>query len=173
MFTLPYRTLIHQKRWATNGLNGVLTANLARLPADEQVLVRRLLDHVQTVDEIFQHNLEARPHGHRAPRSAELPSFDALADKARTIADWYVDYADGLTEAEVDQPIAFAFSNGEPASMTRGEMLLHVVTHTSYHRGFAADLFFQVPARPPTMDLPVYLREKGAQVAPNKKQETA
>jgi uncharacterized damage-inducible protein DinB len=57
--------------------------------------------------------------------------------------------------------------------MTRGEMLLHVVTHTSYHRGFAADLFFQVPARPPTMDLPVYLREKGAQIAPNKKQETA
>jgi uncharacterized damage-inducible protein DinB len=138
MFTLPYRTLIHQKRWATNGLNEVLAANLARLPADEQVLVRRLLDHVQTVDEIFQHNLEGRPHGHRAPRSAELPSFDALAAKARAIADWYVDYADGLPEAEVDQPIAFAFSNGEPASMTRGEMLLHVATHAAGHRGQVA-----------------------------------
>jgi len=138
MFTLPYRTLIHQKRWATNGLNGVLGANLARLPADEQVLVRRLLDHIQTVDEIFQHNLKARPHGHRAPRSAELPSFDALADKARAIADWYVDYADGLAAAEVDEPIAFAFSNGEPASMTRGEMLLHVATHGAGHRGQVA-----------------------------------
>jgi uncharacterized damage-inducible protein DinB len=138
MFTLPYRTLIHQKRWATNGLNEILAANLARLPADEQVLVRRLLDHVQTVDEIFQHNLEGRPHGHRAPRSAELPSFDALADKARTTADWYVDYADGLAEAEVDQPITFAFSNGEPASMTRGEMLLHVATHAAGHRGQVA-----------------------------------
>ena len=138
MFTLPYRTLIHQKRWATNGLNEVLSANLARLPADEQVLVRRLLDHVQTVDEIFRHNLEGRPHGHRAPRSAELPSFEALTDKARTIADWYVDYADGLAEAEVDEPIAFAFSNGEPARMTRGEMLLHVAMHAAGHRGQVA-----------------------------------
>jgi uncharacterized damage-inducible protein DinB len=43
--------------------------------------------------------------------------------------------------------------------MTRGEMLLHVVNHTTYHRGFVADLFFQIPARPPTTDLPVFLRD--------------
>ena len=65
MFTLPYRTLIHQKRWATNGLNAVIAENFDRLPADEQVLVLRLLDHIQVVDEIFRHNLEARPHGHQ------------------------------------------------------------------------------------------------------------
>jgi uncharacterized damage-inducible protein DinB len=45
--------------------------------------------------------------------------------------------------------------------MTRGQILLHVINHTTYHRGFVADLFFQVPARPPTTDLPVYLREAG------------
>jgi uncharacterized damage-inducible protein DinB len=38
-------------------------------------------------------------------------------------------------------------------------MLLHVVNHTSYHRGFVADLFYQVPARPPITDLTVYLRD--------------
>jgi hypothetical protein len=74
MFTLPYRTLIHYKRWATNGLNSVIAENLDRLAADERVLVLRLLDHIQAVDEIFSHNLEARPHGYRAPRSAELPT---------------------------------------------------------------------------------------------------
>ena len=63
MFTLPYRTLIHQKRWATNGLHAVIAENFDRVPADEQVLIRRLLDHIQVVDEIFRHNLEARPHG--------------------------------------------------------------------------------------------------------------
>jgi hypothetical protein len=57
MLTLPYRTLMHYKRWATNGLNSALAENLDRLPADEQILVRRLLDHIQTVDEIFSHNL--------------------------------------------------------------------------------------------------------------------
>lgn len=138
MLTLPYRTLIHCKRWATNGLNAVIGENLERMAADEQVLIRRLLDHVQSVDEIFQHILEARPHGYRAPRSAALPLFDELASKARTTADWYVDYADSLRPEEVDKPLTFAFSNGEPARMTRGEMLLHVATHAAGHRGQVA-----------------------------------
>src|SRR5882762_7595920 len=96
MFTLPYRTLMHYKRWATNGLNAVIAENLERIAADEQVLVLRLLDHIQAVDEIFSHNLEARPHGYQAPRSVRLPSFEALAGKARSAGDWYADYADAL-----------------------------------------------------------------------------
>ena len=138
MFTLPYRTLIHYKRWATNGLNDVVANNLARLPEDEQVLVRRLLDHIQTVDEIFRHNLVECPHGYTAPRSAEIPSFDALANQARATADWYADYAEALRPEEVDETIDFSFSNGERASMTRGEMLLHVATHAAGHRGQVA-----------------------------------
>ena len=138
MFTLPYRTLMHYKRWATNGLNAVIAENLDHLPADEQILVRRLLDHIQAVNEIFSHNLEARPHGHLAPRSVGLPSFEELAGKARSTADWYVDYADALLPEEVDEAIAFSFSNGEPARMTRGEMLLHVAMHAAGHRGQAA-----------------------------------
>ena len=138
MFTLPYRTLIHQKRWATNGLNGVLAENLGRLPGDEQVVVLRLLDHIEVVDEIFRHNLEGKPHGYRMPRSAELPSFEVLANRARATADWYADYADALTPLAVDEPFAFAFANGQPARMTRGEILLHVATHAAGHRGQVA-----------------------------------
>jgi uncharacterized damage-inducible protein DinB len=138
MFTLPYRTLIHYKRWATNGLNEVLAETLERLPADERSVILRLLDHVQAVDDIFRHNLEARPHGYRAPRSVELPSFDALASQARATANWYADYADALRPEQVDEAIAFSFSNGEGASMTRGEMLLHVAMHAAGHRGQVA-----------------------------------
>jgi uncharacterized damage-inducible protein DinB len=130
MFTLPYRTLIHYKRWATNGLNQVLAGSLERLPADEQVLARRLLDHIQTVDEIFRHNLVECPHGYTAPRSAELPSLEALASQARATADWYADYADALRTEEVDEAIDFSFSNGE--------MLLHVAMHAAGHRGQVA-----------------------------------
>jgi uncharacterized damage-inducible protein DinB len=41
--------------------------------------------------------------------------------------------------------------------MRLGEVILHVVNHTTYHRGFVADLFYGVPARPPLTDLSVYL----------------
>lgn len=135
MFTLPYRTLMHYKRWATNGLTSVIAASLDRIAADERTLVLRLLDHIQAVDEIFSHNLETRPHDYRAPRSAELPSFGVLARKARLTGDWYANYADALMTERVDEVIDFSFSNGEPASMTRGEMLLHVAMHAAGHRG--------------------------------------
>ena len=138
MFTLPYRTLMHYKRWATNGLNAVIADNFSRLPADERILVLRLLDHIQTVDEIFSHNLEALPHGHQAPRSVELPSLDELTTKAQAAADWYADYADALQPEKVDEVVAFSFSNDESARMTRGEMLLHVAMHAAGHRGQAA-----------------------------------
>jgi uncharacterized damage-inducible protein DinB len=138
MFTLPYRTLMHTKRWATNGLNSVIAGNLDRIAADERILVLRLLDHTQAVDDIFRHILETRPHGYRAPRSTELPSFDVLAGKARATADWYADYADALLPEEVDEAISFPFANGEPARMTRGEILLHVAMHAAGHRGQVA-----------------------------------
>ncbi len=162
MFTLPYRTLIHCKRWATNGLNAVIAENLERMPADERILILRLLDHIQAVDEIFRHHLEARPHGYGAPRSAELPSFDALAREARATADWYADYADALMPEQVDEAIAFSFANGEPARMTRGEMLLHVATHAAGHRGQVALLLQKNGIQPFPDRITDFLKAKDA-----------
>jgi uncharacterized damage-inducible protein DinB len=153
---------MHYKRWATNGLNAVIAENLERMPADERTLVLRLLDHTQAVDEIFSHNLEARPHGHLAPRSVELPSFEALASKARSTADWYVDYADALLSEEVDEAIAFSFSNGESASMTRGEMLLHVAMHAAGHRGQVALLLQKNGIQPYPDRMTDFLRAEDA-----------
>jgi uncharacterized damage-inducible protein DinB len=50
--------------------------------------------------------------------------------------------------------------------MTRSEMVLHVVNHTTYHRGFVADMFCQIPVKAPVTDLPVYAREERAARAP-------
>jgi uncharacterized damage-inducible protein DinB len=162
MLTLPYRTLMHCKRWATNGLNSVLAETLDGLAADEQILVRRLLDHIQAVDEIFSHNLEARPHDYRAPRSAELPSFETVASKARRMGDWYAEYADALTPEAIDETIAFSFSNGEPARMTRGEMLLHVAMHAAGHRGQVALLLQKNGIQPFPDRVTDFLKAEGA-----------
>ncbi len=166
MFTLPYRTLMHTKRWATNGLNAVIAEALERIAADERTQILRLLDHIQAVDEIFGHNLEGRPHGYRAPRSVELPSFDALASKARSTGDWYVDYADALLPEEVDEAIAFSFSNGEAVRMTRGEILLHVAMHAAGHRGQVALLLQKNGIQPWPDRLTDFLRAEDASPVP-------
>src|SRR2546429_6681738 len=38
-------------------------------------------------------------------------------------------------------------------------IVLHVVNHGSYHRGFVSDMMYQVPFVPPANDLPVFLRD--------------
>ena len=72
---------------------------------------------------------------------------------------WYVSWAGSIAEPKLDEVVEFEFVGGGEGAMTRGQMLLHVVNHTSYHRGFVADMFCQVPARPPVTDLTVYLRD--------------
>jgi uncharacterized damage-inducible protein DinB len=77
------------------------------------------------------------------------------------VDDWYVGWSDALSEAQAEEIVRFKLISGTRGEMRRGEVMLHVVNHTSYHRGFVADMFYQMPARPPLTDLPVFLREAG------------
>ena len=49
--------------------------------------------------------------------------------------------------------------SGYDTKMSAGAMLLHVVNHASYHRGWVIQMYFEIPAMPPMTDLPIYLRE--------------
>ncbi|HXT08701.1 MAG TPA: DinB family protein, partial [Roseiarcus sp.] len=69
-----------------------------------------------------------------------LPEFPALAKSAREVDDWYASYVRGLTADDFDHGLEFAFTSGKPARMTRGEIILHVCLHGTYHRGNAGAL---------------------------------
>jgi uncharacterized damage-inducible protein DinB len=63
----------------------------------------------------------------------------------------------GTNAASLEETVRFRFIGGAEGAMTRGAMLLHVVNHATYHRGWIAEMFFDLPARNPTTDLPVFL----------------
>ena len=63
------------------------------------------------------------------------------------------------TEASLDKPVEFTFVSGESGTMSAGAMLMHVVNHASYHRGWVIQMYFDIPAMPPMTDLPIFLRE--------------
>ena len=117
------------------------------------------LNHILVIDRIFQAHLEGREHDYAARNTPEPLPFEELRRAQETVDQWYVAWSDRMTESALGEKIAFTFVGGGDGVMTRNEILLHVVNHTSYHRGFVADMFFQVPARPPTTDLPVFLRD--------------
>jgi len=75
------------------------------------------------------------------------------------VNEWIVAWSDRQSDATLGEKRRFTFISGEDGVMTGAEMLLHVVNHTTYHNGWVADLFYQIPAKPPTTDLPVFLRD--------------
>lgn len=133
----PYSQLVRYKQWADRGLYDVVGRNLDRLPAQDAAIILRVLDHIHVVDKIFQRHLQGLPHTFKAPRSEEMPDFQALASSVSEIDDWYASYVGNLPEHDFDQSIDFAFTNGTAARMRRGEIILHVCLHGTYHRGNA------------------------------------
>jgi uncharacterized damage-inducible protein DinB len=157
------RMLTRYKAWADQ----LMFDAVAALPEGEATKPRQsvfknmvhTLNHVYVIDRIFQAHLEERSHGYSARNTETYPPLDELWKAQREIDAWYVAWSDRLTDAALDERVRFTFVGGGDGEMTRGEILLHIVNHTTYHRGFVADFFYQVPARPPTSDLTIFLRD--------------
>jgi uncharacterized damage-inducible protein DinB len=158
------RMLARYNAWA----NDLMFDAVAALPEGEATRERgtlfksmaHTLNHNYVIALIWQAHLEGREHGFAARNTKDHPPLGELHAAQQAIDRWYRDWADSLTEAALGEEVGFTLIGGNPGVMTRSEILLHVVNHSTYHRGFVADMFYQVPARPPTTDLPVFLRER-------------
>jgi len=157
------RMLTRYSAWA----NGRMFDALATLPKGEATAVRatifgnmvNTMNHDYVVDLIWKGHLTGVPHGFTKRITDTEPTLDELRRAQAEIDAWYVAYADNLSESLHDEVVQFKFVDGGAGAMTRGDMLLHIVNHKTYHRGVVADMLYQALSKPPVMDLPVFLRE--------------
>jgi uncharacterized damage-inducible protein DinB len=140
MIRQPYYQLIAIKRWADRGLHEAVSRNFDRLSKEDALIMLRILDHIHVVDRIFQHHLQGVPHTFQAPRSEKMPELQALAHSTREVDDWYESYVSSLAQSDFEQPLDLVFTSGKQARMRRGEIILHVCLHGTYHRGNAGAL---------------------------------
>jgi uncharacterized damage-inducible protein DinB len=162
MTHVPYTQLIETKRWADRGLYDAVSRNFEHLNPEEGRTMLRVLDHIHTVDRIFQHHLQGVPHTFKAARSETLPTLATLAQGSREVDDWYSSYVRGLASDDFEEPIDFVFTSGKQARMKRGEIILHVCMHGTYHRGNAGAVL-QLQGLTPSRDsLTDYLEANGA-----------
>ena len=157
------RMLVRYKAWA----NAITFPTVMALPDGEALRARptrfgnmvHTLNHAYVVDAIFRAHLEGRRHGYNARNTDHTPPLTELWEAVQTMDQWYIDFVEGLDAKELGQVVSFEFVGGGQCAMTREEMLLHVVNHGTYHRGFVGDMLYQVPASSPANDLPVFLRD--------------
>jgi uncharacterized damage-inducible protein DinB len=93
-----------------------------------------------------------------------MPAVEHLIEETKNTDDWYVSYADELSTSDFAQPVEFSYTNGTPARMTRGEIILHVCLHGTYHRGNAGVLLLKNDITP-NQDRPTDFLETVACVA--------
>jgi uncharacterized damage-inducible protein DinB len=156
------RTIARYRMWADR-----LTFDaVAALPPGEATKERPTLfktmvgtlNHNYVIDLIWQAHLEGREHGFTARNVVLHPELSDLWQAQQAVNRWYIDWSERQSQASLDEIVNFTFIGGEKSSMSRGDILLHVVNHATYHRGWVAEMFFQVPAKNPTTDLPVFLK---------------
>lgn len=128
------------KAWANAELLQALAQiDAAAYPAQRQRAIR-LLNHTYVVDRIFAAHLDGGTHAFEGSNTPETPQLEALHAAIAESDRWYADYIARLDASALPQSLAFRFTDGDSGTMTREEMLFHVLAHGAYHRGNIAML---------------------------------
>ncbi len=147
------QNLFAHKSWA----NQELFNRLAELPspaaAPEHAAALhsaiRMLNHIHVVDCIFCAHLLAQAHGHTATNTEATPSLGELHFAVAQTDAWFEQYAASATPQQLAERVQFEFTDGDTGTMTREEMLVHVITHGSYHRGNVGQILKSIDIAPP------------------------
>jgi uncharacterized damage-inducible protein DinB len=137
---------------------------LAGLGGDSPVtgLAIKALSHTYVVDRIFIAHLTGTTHAYGSANPSEMPTLDALSADVRKSDQDYIDYVAMLDHRRLADRIDFTFTDGRPGRMSRGEMLMHVITHGVGHRGQVSALML-LNCLPPARDgFTTYLHEAEA-----------
>jgi uncharacterized damage-inducible protein DinB len=144
---------------------------VAKLPEAEVHKERRTLfksiigtlNHNIVVDLIWKAHLSGEAHGFTSRAVLLHPSLGDAHAAQTQINDWLSQWVAAQTDESLTRSIRFTFISGEVGELTAGEMFMHLVNHSTYHRGWIAEMFFEVPAKAPTTDLPVFLLQAAHQ----------
>jgi uncharacterized damage-inducible protein DinB len=142
-------SLFAQKAWANRELFDVV-ASVS--PAEHAVPLHtaiRLLNHIYVVDRIFRAHLLGEPHGYTATNTTDTPELGELHFAVIETDNWFENYVAKLGQDQLGESLVFRFTDGDSGTMTREEMLFHVLTHGSYHRGNVGQILKDISVAPP------------------------
>jgi len=155
--------LLTYKAWA----NSITFDAVAELSPDEVLRPRatrfgnilHTLNHIWVVEDIFRHHVAGRQRQYSARNTDAPPPLSELHARVQDMDRWWIAFARDVGPEALDKVVHFTFVGGGEGVMTRAEIMLHLVNHATYHRGFVGDMLYQAQAVPPATDLTVYLRE--------------
>ncbi|MDD1509228.1 DinB family protein [Pseudomonas sp. CNPSo 3701] len=126
------------KKWANEELLALGERQLHQLPDNDAEFFVRILNHATVVDSLFISRLSGGAEHYGADNTRETPTFAELRARITENDAWLVDFAQRATAEELQRVIAFRFTDGDLGQLSVEEVLLHLLTHGSNHRGMAS-----------------------------------
>ncbi len=126
------------KRWANQEILDFGERQESQLPGDDREFFVRILNHTAVVDALFISRLQGLPDPFSGDNTPETPSFAELRQRMASQDQWLCDYAAALNADQCQRQIAFRFTDGDTGRLSVEEILLHLLTHGSNHRGMAS-----------------------------------
>ena len=96
------------------------------------------------------------------PNEQEVPTLEMLKEKWGAVETRCRDFVASLTAARLSEVVSYVNVKGETWSYPLEEMLVHVVNHSSYHRGQVATMLRQLGRVPLSTDYLVFLDGRSA-----------
>lgn len=118
-----------------------------------------ILNHIYIVDKIFRAHLLGEEHGYPATKTNATPRLTELQSNVLETDAWYANYASSISANALSETIEFSFTDGDAGMMTREEILLHVITHGSNHRGNVSQILKSINVAVPRDLYTKYLHE--------------
>lgn len=149
------------KRWADDRTLGAVNRIDKNAQAESYALALQQINHMVIVEELFESRLIGEAPPHPSTNTDLVPGLDELASRLGRSNDWYINYAASFEHR--GDVISFAFADGRRGAMSVEEILFHIITHGSYHRGNIARILDLAGVPHPVDGYGIYIHEKEPQ----------
>jgi uncharacterized damage-inducible protein DinB len=126
------------KQWANKELLMLGEKQFPDLPENDAIFFIRILNHTAVVDSLFISRILGEPEKYNADNTIETPTLSELRDTMEQNDSWLVRFTQSATAQDLARKISFKFVDGDFGQLSIDEILLHLLTHGSNHRGMAS-----------------------------------
>lgn len=121
------------KRWADRRTVDAVGAIDADAHPASLSFARQQLNHMVRVEELFKARLLAEPEPHSSTNTQLVPDLAELDQRLMASNDWFSSYVADADASTLQGHLSFLFVDGNRGTMTREEILFHIINHGTYH----------------------------------------
>jgi uncharacterized damage-inducible protein DinB len=135
---MQFAKAFQYKKWANNELLDLGEQQFSKLPESDGTFFIRILNHTTVVDSLFISRILGESENYSGDNTMETPALLELRETMNQNDSWLVHYAESASEQELKRIVSFKFVDGDTGQLSVEEILIHLLTHGSNHRGMAS-----------------------------------